>query len=228
MLIIDRISVERGNNIVLESLSQTLEPGKIHGIVGLNGSGKTTLLETLFGFLQPKEGKILLNKEKLNNKNIAYLQAHPFFYSRITGMDYLRIFQKQNKAFDIQKWGDLYKLPLDKLIEQYSSGMKKKLAFLATISFDTPVYLLDEPFNSMDLETVEITKTVLKRLKEKDKIIILTSHILESMTSICDEIYVLSGGNFHKKYNKIDFDKLDPEVFSLLRESSEITVNELL
>lgn len=228
MLIIDRLSVERGNNKVLVNLSQSMEPGKIHGIVGLNGAGKTTLLETLFGFLKPKEGSIKLNNEKLTNKKIAYLEAHPFFYSRITGMDYLRIFQKQNKLFDIQEWGNLYKIPLEKLIEQYSSGMKKKLAFLATMSFNSPVYLLDEPFNSMDLETVEITKIVLKKLKEKNKIIILTSHIIESMTVICDEIYVLSGGNFQKKYNKIDFDKLDPELFSLLRESNEIMVNKLL
>ncbi len=228
MLIINRLSVERGNNKILENLSQAMEPGKIHGIVGLNGAGKTTLLETLFGFLKPKEGSIKLNNEIFTNKKAAYLDAHPFFYSRITGLDYLRIFQKQNKTFDIEKWGDLYNLPLNKLVEQYSSGMKKKLAFLATMSFDRPVYLLDEPFNSMDMETVEITKTVFKRLKAKDKIIILTSHILESMTAICDEIYVLSGGKFQKKYSKMDFDKLAPGVFSLLRESNEIMVNELL
>ena len=106
--------------------------------------------------------------------------------------------------------------------------MKQKLAFMAVLSFNRPVFILDEPFNSLDIETVDLIKNILGQLKQKGKLIIVTSHILESLTSLCDEIHCLEDGFFQKSYEKDSFDRIDKEIFSLLRDKNQSKITELI
>lgn len=228
MLSIKNLDVVRGNNEVLRNLCCELDHTQIHGIVGLNGSGKTTLLETIFGFLNYKVGEINFNGASLINDNIAYLEAEPFFYPRVTGHDYLSIFKIKNPNFKIENWNKLLKLPLNDLVEHYSTGMKKKLAFMGVMSFNKPIIMLDEPFNSLDMETVEIIKNVLTELRAKGKTIIITSHILESLLNICDVIHYLDNGKFLKHYTNEEFDQMDGEIFEILRNKNKETIHNLV
>ncbi len=102
------------------------------------------------------------------------------------------------------------------LIENYSTGMKKKLAILAIIKTNKPFLLLDEPFNGLDLESSRIFTAVLKRLREDGKTIIVTSHMLESLASLCDQIHYLKDGVIYKTYNPGELAAMNNEIFSEL------------
>ena len=209
MLSIDSLEVRYGAAVVLRGLTLELEPGQVHGLMGRNGEGKTTLLDAVFGMVRPTAGSIHLRGAPIRSCDVAYLQTSNFFYPRITGREYLRVFQSRHPAFDADAWSRILDLPLDRLVERYSAGMQKKLALLGILSLDRPVLLLDEPFNGLDLESNHLLGRLLRMLAESGKIILLTSHILESLTRSCDRIHLLASGAVAGTFHPAEFDGLD-------------------
>jgi len=209
MLTADKLTVAYGNNTVLENLSAAFQPGMIHGLVGLNGAGKTTFLNTLFGIKHAISGQVTYEGQPLKRADIGFLETENFFYSYITGSEYLSLFEKNGKSFDVERYNNIFKLPLNQLVDDYSTGMKKKLALMAILRQDKPVILLDEPFNSLDLETSRILYLLLLRLKERGKTLIITSHIIESLTKICDDIFVLNNRKIGRIYHKEEFASIE-------------------
>ena len=88
MINIKNISVNYGKNQVLKNLNLALETKQIHGLLGLNGAGKTTLFNAIYGLIKMKYGEITINNQKLQKKNIAYLETVNYFYPNITGKEY--------------------------------------------------------------------------------------------------------------------------------------------
>ena len=132
MILINNLSVSYNKNEnIIEDINLEMEKNCIHGIVGLNGTGKTTLLNSIFGIKKYNKGEILYNNEKLTKKHISFLPTENFFYPNITGREYVNLFK--NKKFEIEKWNSLFMLPLDKIIDTYSTGMKKKLALFGML-----------------------------------------------------------------------------------------------
>ena len=227
MIKIDNLQVNYGNNNVLNNLSLEISSNTIHGLVGLNGSGKTTLLNTIYGLKNKVQGIIRYDGEAIRRNNIAYLETINYFYPRITGKEYLHIFKTQNVNFDIDKWNTLFELPLNKLIDDYSTGMKKKLALMGIICLDREVLILDEPFNGIDLETVQKIKTLLLKLKIK-KTIIITSHILESLMPICDSISYLNDGKVEFTKGKKKFDEIENDIFAVHQDNLDKKIQQLI
>ncbi len=194
MLEINALRIRYGSNEVLKQLSLSLPSAQIHGIVGMNGAGKTTLFKAIAGYNRSFEGSILFDGSLIPTDKVALLETSPFFYSRINGGDYLDLFRVNNPHFALEKWQETFSLPLNRLVETYSTGMKKKLAFLGILALNRPLLLLDEPFNGIDLESNEKIKQVLKALKQKGFTILLSSHILEALTTIADTISYLDQG----------------------------------
>ncbi|HEY5368093.1 MAG TPA: hypothetical protein VIJ75_03810 [Hanamia sp.] len=91
--------------------------------------------------------------------------------------------------------------------------MKKKVALLAIIKQDKPIYIFDEPFNGLDLETNMALEIILKNLKSKEKTIFISSHILSPLINVCDQIHLLQQGNFSKNYTEEDFKNIESELF---------------
>jgi ABC-2 type transport system ATP-binding protein len=227
MISIKSLTVSYSNEEkVINNLSLELEGGCIHGIVGLNGAGKTTLLKAIFGLLKLDTGSVFLNGKPLTKKETGYLPAENFFYSSITGSEYLSLFK--NKSFETEKWNELFGLPLDELIDNYSTGMKKKLALLGVLKPDKQVMILDEPFNGLDIETGRILRSVLLQLKKTGKLIIVTSHILETLTNLCDYIHHLEKGIIDITIKKPDFGTYEKELYAKIENRSEIIIRELL
>lgn len=216
MLIIQQLHLSYKKNQVLKGLNLTLQNGQINGIVGLNGAGKTTLLNCIYGSLTPQQGTILYQNIPLKSQQIAYLETQNFFYPRMTGKEYLHFFKTHNTDFDLEGWNAIFQLPLKKFVSSYSTGMKKKLAFLGILSLNRPILILDEPFNGLDLETNEVLKQIIQLLKKSGKMIIITSHILEALITICDKIHYLNHGIVESSFDKTQFDKLT-KVFSTLK-----------
>jgi ABC-2 type transport system ATP-binding protein len=218
MIKINDLHVAYGQHLVLKGLSLTVEKATIHGLVGLNGSGKTTLLNTLYGLKKQEKGSILVMDRPRQRSEIGYLETQNYFYPRITGIEYLKLVSGQNTSFDIERWNELFELPLKQLIDEYSTGMKKKLAMFGIISLNKPFLILDEPFNGIDLETVYKLKNLLLKLKSQGKTILITSHILESLIGLCDSISYLNKGYLEFTLDKPHFHELENRIFSLHQE----------
>jgi len=221
MIIINDLSVSYQKGIkVINGLNLQLSLNEVHGLVGLNGSGKTTLLNTIFSIIKQENGSITYNNQKLTKKSIGYLETENFFYTNITGAEYLSLFE--NKNFDLPAWNKIFELPLNNIIDNYSTGMKKKLALLGILKLDKPILILDEPFNGLDLETSKVLQIIILKLKQKQKTIIITSHILESLTSICDTIHYLDNGTIKFSRTKNEFENLEKDIFHNFAKSEMI------
>jgi ABC-2 type transport system ATP-binding protein len=226
MLQIQNLSVYYQQNPVINQLNLSIEKGSIHGLVGLNGSGKTTLFNTIFGLLKFQNGTITFDNQALNSQKIAYLETHNYFYSYLTGGEYLELFKINNKKFDVKSWNELFQLPLNQLIDEYSTGMKKKLAFIAILCLDKPIMLFDEPFNGLDMETNQQIKLIIRQLKEKGKTILITSHIMESLTTICDVISYLKNGTIEFTATQTEFSTVENRIFK--EQGTEAFISKLL
>ena len=196
------VSYDKGKSVI-DSLNLMISEKTINGIVGLNGAGKTTLLNAIFGLKSIESGAIKCNEIKINKKDVSYLVSENYFYSNITGREYLSLFN--NPTFDDENWNKLFLLPLDVIIDNYSSGMKKKLALVGILKQDKPIMILDEPFNGMDIEACRITRQILLKLKDRGKTIIITSHIIETLTNLCDYIHFLEKGKIKFSKEKSGF-----------------------
>ncbi len=227
MITIENVSISYGKEKrVIESLDLAISEGTINGIVGLNGTGKTTLLNAMYGLKTIELGQIKWNGEKLSKKEVSYLVTEPYFYSNITGNEYLSLFKNSN--FNTSKWNELFQLPLNQVVDEYSSGMKKKLAILSIIKQNKPINILDEPFNGLDIESTRIIRSIMLRLKEKGKTIIVTSHIIETLTNLCDYIHYLENGKIMFSKEKNEFKEFERELFEKLENKSIKLISELL
>lgn len=213
MLTINNLTVSYGKNNVLSSLSFEARSGMIHGIVGYNGAGKTTLLNAIYGVPKRFEA-IKINGSVLSRLSVAYLESEQFFYPNISGRDYLNLFKEKNSSFDYESICKMFNVPIDNFVDTYSSGMKKKLAIIAILSLDKDIILMDEPFNGLDLESVYILQMALKKVASAGKIIIVTSHIMESLSPMCDTISVLDDGTIDNTYHPKDFSSLQEQMRS--------------
>jgi len=227
MITIEKLTLSYGKDQrVIDNLDLVLESGLIHGIVGLNGSGKTTLLNALFGLKNPDSGTIFLDGRKVSKRYVAYLESENFFYSNITGGEYLDLFKNQD--FDTERWNQLFLLPLDSIIDGYSTGMKKKLALLGLLKQDKPVMILDEPFNGLDMETCRIIRMILLRLKGKGKTMVITSHIIETLTNLCDLIHHLESGKIKQSNDRSGFAGFEREIFDSIESRNEELIDKLI
>ena len=225
MISIKNLSIYFSNNKVLDNITIEFLPNQVYGIVGLNGAGKTTFFNSLSSNLKIDSGQINFNGSTITNKDIAYLETVNFFYSRITGNEYLKIFKQTNLDFNLNSLQEFLKLPLNDLIETYSTGMKKKLALLGVLKQEKSIFILDEPFNGLDLETNKIVELIIISLKEKGKTVFLSSHIIDPLLSICDQIHFLESGRFTKSFDKTNYHKIENELFGKLKTEAKIVIS---
>lgn len=224
MLEIKNIKVSYGEKEVLRNVSFQCDTNKIHGILGVNGAGKTTLFKTIYGFKKADAGTRLFQNRSIENQDVSFMETSCYFYPLMTGMEYLQLLGIENQNFSIEKWNELFELPLHEYVENYSTGMKKKLAFIGVMAMDRSILILDEPFNGVDIESNEKILQILARLKSTNKIILIASHIIESLTRICDHIHLLENGVITKSYEKNEFSILEKQ----LKEKVELKIGDAL
>ncbi len=210
MLEIKNLKVSYKKQEVLKNLSINVEKGTILGLLGKNGAGKTTLFESIYQSTK-YSGEIDWNHQKIRRKDISYLETENYFYPFITGNEYLAYFSgTDNEKF--KKLTEKFNLPLNKFVQDYSSGMKKKLALIGMLMMDKPINILDEPFNGVDFEGVHLLYEIIKELKSENKIVIISSHIIETLFHTCDKIAILQEGKLDKVYPKDEFGKLENSI----------------
>lgn len=195
MIQVENMSVFFDSKEILKNINTSFECGKVYAIFGLNGAGKTTFFNSLFGICE-FQGTALFNNSNLLKKDISFLETETFFYSFLTGREYISIFQESStpQIFDIEQLSKLFNIPLDIYIEKYSTGMKKKIALLGIIKLNRSIYILDEPFNGLDVESTFILKSVIRLLRDNGRTVFISSHIIESLIGVCDYFNILENG----------------------------------
>lgn len=226
MISISNLTLAYNGHIVIDTLNLNMDSGLIHGLVGLNGSGKTTLLRALHGLIKPEGGTINHKDKSLTKKLISYLPTENYFYPNITGREYLALFKNQKFAAD--EWNELFHLPLDHVIDSYSTGMKKKLAILGILKEDKPFLALDEPFNGLDLEGGRVLHDVLAQLKSHGKTVLIASHILDSLMDLCDKIHYLESTKVKASIDRDQFEDFKRELYDRMAQKTKDKIETLM
>lgn len=211
MIKIFKLSKFYGKKQVLNSIDLEFEKGKVYGIVGENGAGKTTLFRCISG-LENFQGTIDTGYVKLKD-HLGLLLTEPFFFSKITGKEYIQLLAnaRQIQLANVED-RNIFDLPLQQYASSYSTGMKKKLALTAILLQENDVFILDEPFNGVDIQSNLVITEIIKRLRELGKTILISSHIFSTLAETCDEIYLLKNGEIIKKVPQEDFSSLEKEM----------------
>ncbi len=203
-LILENIEKSFAKKHVLKGASFTFETGLIYGLIGRNGAGKTTLFNCINEDLKMDAGKIKVETEgEVRNprpEDIGYVLSTPLVPEFLTGYEFLKFFLEANTDIKspktIDEYFDMVSMPVEdrnRLIKDYSHGMKNKMQLLITLIADPGIMLLDEPLTSFDVVVADEMKQLLRREKE-DHIIILSTHIMELALDLCDRIVILNDG----------------------------------
>lgn len=211
MIKVTELTKSYGAKQVLKNINLSFSEGNVYGIVGGNGAGKTTLFRCIAG-LEDYQGEVKSTLEPLKN-HLGLLMTEPFFFSKITGKEYLQLLcNARNIRIDNIESRNIFDLPLDQFTSTYSTGMKKKLAITAILLQNNKYFILDEPFNGVDIQSNIIITEIIHKLKELKKIVIISSHIFSTLSVTCDEIHLIKNGEFIKTVKKEDFSKLEAEM----------------
>lgn len=223
MIEIHKLHKSYKKNIVLQDVNLAFQPGIINGIVGKNGAGKTTLFNCISG-LETYDGNIQFS-DKTISKHIGYLPTNPYIMSRITGREYLQLLCNARRIINVDfNANNIFDLPLDEYAENYSTGMKKKLAFLGVLLQKNELFILDEPFNGLDIESNIMMIKIIQQLKIKQKYILISSHIFASLYEICDTISYLKNKQIDQIIDKEKFKEIEDDLGSNAEDDKFLSV----
>lgn len=199
MINIKNLTKKYGSQVCLDNVCLSFDEGRIYGVVGENGAGKSTLFRCITN-LESYDGEV----EIPNGLTVGYLSDTPFYYTYVTGREYIEFCMKASgKVLDksaLEEINSHFRLPLDKYATRYSLGMKKRLAIMALMLQEPDIVILDEPFNGLDIVGTIILKRWFKELKSKHKTVIFSSHIISSLTDISDEIFYIHAGKLMNSF----------------------------
>ena len=205
ILEIKHVIKEYENKKALDSISLNVNEGRIFGLLGPNGAGKTTLIRIINQITAPDKGEILFCGERFKREhiqNIGYLPEERGLYksmkvgeqclylAQLKGLSKNEAKQKIHhwfKKLDILDW-------LNKKVEELSKGMAQKVQFVSTVLHQPKLIILDEPFSGFDPINSEIIKNEIIALKESGSTIILSTHRMESVEELCDDIALINSG----------------------------------
>lgn len=203
-IVVKNLMKEFKNNIILKDINLNFSDANIYGLHGRNGSGKSVFLKLLCGLYLPTSGTIFYDNKVYNFKNdfppfVGALIERPNFFADMSGYENLKLLASIKKVADDNQILEALKVvnlldQKDKLYNKYSLGMKQKLGIAQAIMENQKVIILDEPFNGIEDISVKKIKKYLLKLKEQRKIIILSSHIIDDLSEICDKIYYFDDG----------------------------------
>ncbi|MFR2095419.1 ABC transporter ATP-binding protein [Eubacterium sp.] len=202
------VSKSFNKTVILKNVSFKIQAGETIGFVGQNGCGKSVLFKLISGIYRPDNGEIFVNGEKLGEKtdfpkNIGIIIDSPGFIDIYTGFQNLKYLATiQNKIDDetIVEYMKLVGLDPDNKtrVKNYSLGMKQKLAIAQAIMEDQELLLLDEPFNALDEKTHSDILLLIKNLQTKGKTILLTSHNVEDINSVCQRKFKIENNTLRE------------------------------
>lgn len=194
---------------VLQGLTLDVPAGSIFGLIGPNGAGKSTFIGCLTGLLEKDNGQIVINDRELNASNelvikrdVASVLQPPLLFENFTSYEFITYVcemygtssdELNDKIKSLVSYFEIDEYLYVK-VRQLSSGSRKKLAFCTAILTEPKLLFLDEPFESVDVISIGRMKTVIRKLRDQGVTVFITSHILEVVENLCDDIAILNKG----------------------------------
>lgn len=204
MLVLNNVNKSYRENHVIKDLSLSFEEGKVYSIIGPNGVGKTTLINLMAGIANADNGTILLEgldtKSRYCKAKIGYAVSETYMYPNVTIIELIKMVCEIK--YEHIEYQEIKKILIDfelydnrnKLIEECSMGMKKKLGIIISFLGEPKLILLDEPTNGVDTKGIIMLKSYIHKAKKRNAIIIITSHVLDFVNAVSEEnIFVVKG-----------------------------------
>ena len=198
------ISKTFGKQTVLQPLTMGFEEGMIHGIIGRNGSGKTVLMKMILGILQPTTGTVIVGDKRIG-KDVDFPESAGAIIETIEFIPYMSAYQ--NLADIAAMRGNLSKTQIKEVLEmvglgnvgrkhvsKFSMGMRQRLAIAQAVMESPKILILDEPMNGRDEKGVEEMRRLILARKAAGTTIILSSHNIEDIRILCDQVYRIDAG----------------------------------
>lgn len=198
------ISKTFGKQTVLQPLTMGFEEGMIHGIIGRNGSGKTVLMKMILGILQPTTETVIVGDKRIG-KDVDFPESAGAIIETIEFIPYMSAYQ--NLADIAAMRGNLSKTQIKEVLEmvglgnvgrkhvsKFSMGMRQRLAIAQAVMESPKLLILDEPMNGMDEKGVEEMRRLILARKAAGTTIILSSHNIEDIRILCDQVYRIDAG----------------------------------
>ncbi len=192
-----------GEKVAIKDINLSIPEGKIFGLLGPNGAGKTTLIRIINRITIPNEGQVLFKGSPITQRDVEKIGYMPeerglyrkmkvgeqaMYLAELKGMstrDAMNGLKDWFVRFGIQSWWD-------KKVEELSKGMAQKVQFITTVVHKPSLMILDEPFSGFDPVNAEVIRQEILRLKEEGATIILSTHNMESVEELCDEIALIN------------------------------------
>jgi ABC-2 type transport system ATP-binding protein len=192
----------------VQDVSFVARAGEVTGYLGPNGSGKSTTLKMITGLIEPSEGAILFRGEPIERDRIAYRQRlgyvpeEPHLYPHLTSAEFLEMvgqlrgLPKPRLMEKIDGFLRLLSLYEDRYvpISSYSKGMRQKVLLAAALLHNPELILLDEPFSGLDVNSALVLRDLIRDLAERGKVILFSSHELETVERVCSRVVILHKG----------------------------------
>lgn len=228
--IIEHLTKHFGKKQVLQDIDFIFEEGKIYGLLGRNGAGKTTLFNCINRDIETDSGSFCLDingqRRELVPEDVGYVLSAPVVPEFLTGREFLKFFMDINESsIENPRSLDEYfesvsiaREDRDKLLKDYSHGMKNKMQMLVSMIAKPNILLLDEPLTSLDVVVAEEMKALLRSLKD-GRITIFSTHIMDLALDLCDEIVLLSHGELEiVEKSSMDGHEFKDRIIAALRE----------
>ncbi|MFX1355988.1 MAG: ABC transporter ATP-binding protein [Promethearchaeota archaeon] len=223
------VSKQFGYFFALKNISFKVKENTIFGIAGANGAGKTTLIKILSGLLKPSSGKVNIQGYNYEEdpyyikKKTGITTDESFLYEELTISENLRFYDNLHYNFNkndiknkIEKYTTLFEIQdwLDEPIRNLSHGMKQKVELIRVLIHDPSILFLDEPFSGLDYKATELSTNFLQNLKnEKNVTIILTTHKIDLLSKICDDLIILKKGKINKSLTRENYSEIQIESY---------------
>jgi ABC-2 type transport system ATP-binding protein len=195
--------------VAVDSLNLTIARGEIFAFLGPNGAGKTTTIKMLTGLIRPTAGRAFVAGYDVqenpveSKRRIGYIPDHPYLYEKLSGRDFFHFvgdlfsIPRKDQEEKLVKYFTIFSLlrAADKLIENYSHGMRQKLVISASLMHDPEIIILDEPMVGLDPQSAKTVKTMLKAEAARGRTIFFCTHTLSVAEEVADRIGIFNKGH---------------------------------
>lgn len=199
------VSKSYGDFVAVNKLSLDVEQGSIFGLLGPNGAGKSTTIRMIVNITMPDAGEIRLFDQPMNNKlqeRVGYLPEDRGLYKKMKIGEQLVFFAELKGLSNaeaerrIDRWLERIEMTAwkQKKWEELSKGMQQKIQFVSTILHEPELVILDEPFSGLDPVSAGLLKEIVQELKQQNRTIIFSTHLMEQAEELCDEICLINRG----------------------------------
>lgn len=208
MIELENVTKKFGDFVAVDNLSLKINAGEFFGFLGPNGAGKTTTIKMITGLYSPTSGKIKIcgidiQQNPIEAKMlIGYIPDEPFLYDKLTGLEYLyfsgglykldKNFLKKRideliEIFELNEW-------INKLTEEYSRGMRQRIAIASTLLHNPRVIVIDEPIVGLDPKSAMIVKNILRENANQGTTVFMSTHLLSIAEELCDRTSIIKNG----------------------------------